>query len=90
MSGEGISPDSRVLSQVEPTSGCKGKGLQPGSAGVTRSALNFYKASDPDFTGEYFPNVMARGYAMYGDVFAMDDRQVAALVPIMDDSIRRF
>jgi hypothetical protein len=60
------------------------------TAGVLRQALQIYRAGDPDFVGEYFPNVASRGYSTYDDVFSTDARQAEALVPILEGSIHRF
>ena len=67
-----------------------GRRLNPLTAGVLRQALQFYRASDPDFVGEYFPNVISRGHSAYDDVFSMDQRQAEALVPMLEDSVHYF
>jgi hypothetical protein len=90
MSADALTSDPPDSGESSQGARQRGRLFQPGSAGVTRGALNFYRAGDPDFTGEYFPNVANRGYATYDDVFTMDDRQAASLVPILYDSICHF
>lgn len=75
---------------TSPASDELGRRLKPMTAGILRQALQLYRARDPDFVGEYFPNVIARGYSAYDDVFSMDLRQAEALVPILEDSVRYF
>jgi hypothetical protein len=68
----------------------KGKRLDPMTVGVIIRALRYYQWRRPDFTREYFPSVMARGFGTIDDVYVMDYRQASALVPIMDESIKHF
>jgi hypothetical protein len=83
-------PSSAVAPPDIPNDSAPGRRLRPMTAGVLRQALQFYRAGDPDFVGEYFPNIAARGYSTYDDVFSTDARQAEALVPILEASIRRF
>ncbi len=74
----------------EPTTEQKGILLRPATTGVLRQALNHYLAKERDFVGVYFPNVVARGYASYDDVFQLSDDQADALRPILAESITHF
>jgi hypothetical protein len=68
----------------------KGRLLQPASQGVLKQVLQHCLAREPDFAAEYFPLVKIRGYATYGDVFELSDRQADALRPIMAESVHYF
>lgn len=68
----------------------KGRALRPSTQGVVKQAIQYYRAHEPDFVAAYFPNVTARGYASFGDVFDLTDLQADALRVILVESIRQF
>lgn len=68
----------------------RGRLLSPITAGVLRRALQHYLRSDPEFVGEFFPNVGSRGHSTYDDVFSLTQRQAEALVPILESSVRYY
>jgi hypothetical protein len=82
--------------QVPPTNDSvdspfdRGKQLQPSTVGVLKQALGQYLRNERDFVDVYFPDTSGRGYASWGDVLGLSDRQADALRLIMVDSIHYF
>lgn len=68
----------------------KGRLLRPSTVGVLKQALEHYLQHNRDFVDVYFPEIASRGYAAWGDIFGISDRQADALRPIMVESIRHF
>ena len=84
-----IGADRPPSRHEEPTEQ-KEEFLQPSSRGVLKQAIQHYRENDREFADVYFPDVTARGYVTWGDVFGATDLQADALRPIMVESIRHF
>jgi hypothetical protein len=83
-------PHGPTSSSATGLSSGRGRLLSPITAGVLRQALQHYLASDPEFVGEFFPNLASRGHSAYDDVFSLTQRQAEALVPILESSVRYY